>query len=31
MNNSIHTATHDFALFTHRARTDADYTKHILD
>ncbi len=31
MNNTIHTDTSDFALFTRRPRADADYTKHILD
>jgi len=31
MNTNIHTDTHDFALFSRRARTDRDYVKHILD
>ena len=31
MNISIHTATHDFAPLTHRARTDRDYVKHVLN
>jgi hypothetical protein len=31
MNNSIHTATHDFAPFTRRTNAGNDYTKHILD